>query len=65
MRTKKIDDFLSKGQLNSMNKGKAFQMKYHQFMEPTNKTNHHVKLQVGHSHFKKLINIWQLEKVFV
>jgi hypothetical protein len=51
---KEIDAFLSKGQLNSLNKGKAFQMKHHQFMEPTDKTCNHVKLQVNHGHFKKI-----------
>jgi hypothetical protein len=51
---KEIDAYLSKGQFNNLNKGKPFQMKHHQFLEPTEKTDHHVKLQVGHGHFKKI-----------
>jgi len=50
-RTNKIDAYLSKGQLKSLNSGKPFQLKNHQLMEPTEKTDNHVKLQVNHNHF--------------
>ena len=51
---KEIDAYLSKGQLKSLNNGKPFQLKHHQLIEPTEKTDNHVKLQVNHNHFKKI-----------
>ena len=48
---KEIDAYLSKGQLKSLNNGKPFQLKHHQLIEPTEKTDNHVKLQVNHNHF--------------
>jgi len=48
---KEIDAYLSKGQLKSLHNGKPFQLKHHQLIEPTEKTDNRVKLQVNHNHF--------------
>jgi hypothetical protein len=53
---KELDVFVSKGQENKLRKNQAFQAKHTQFSEPDEKNSNHVRIAVGHKHYKKIAN---------